>query len=286
MIVAIAPIAVRYRRPPDRDPDRGRRRRRPTSPPQAVGIADTLLNVPPAGADPATWKKPFAIERRRRRRGRRAELDRGALGGVMLVERLANGQVDVALRTIEGPNSAAQPDPERRGVRDRRPRLERPAAAGRAARRSSMPPAYRVDSRSTPPTDGGQAARCAAGRQPRLPRDRVRRPAVHHDRHLRHVGRDRRRRREEQPGDGADDQRRLAAPDADRQGRRDRRGRADPVPRDRRARRSSLLAFQDRIAAAVLGPDWAAGAPLGRADARRCCWATGCSSCSGSRCSP
>ena len=33
-------------------------------------------------------------------------------------------------------------------------------------------------------------------------------------------------------------------------------GRADPVPRDRRPGAASSLAFQDRIAEAVLGPDW------------------------------
>ena len=32
-----------------------------------------------------------------------------------------------------------------------------------------------------------------------------------------------------------------------------------------------LLALQDQIATAVLGPDWVAGAPLGRSDPGRCC---------------
>ena len=37
---------------------------------------------------------------------------------------------------------------------------------------------------------------------------------------------------------------------------------SDPVRRDRSCRRSRPVAFQDRIAEAVLGPAWAAGAPL------------------------
>ena len=76
------------------------------------------------------------------------------------------------------------------------------------------------------------------------------------------MGRDRRRVREEQPGDGADDQRRVAPPDADRQGRRDRGGRDDPVPRDRDPGPRSSSRSRIAIAAAVLGPGWSDGAPL------------------------
>ena len=46
-----------------------------------------------------------------------------------------------------------------------------------------------------------------------------------------------------------------------------------------------LLALQDQIATAVLGPDWVAGAPLVGLTPS-CCSATGSSSCSASRCSP
>ena len=30
---------------------------------RAIGVADSLLNVPPDGVDAATWKRPFVIER-------------------------------------------------------------------------------------------------------------------------------------------------------------------------------------------------------------------------------
>ena len=61
MMVAIAPIAVRYldRQTVTRiavvaaDADLGAR---------TVSMADSLLNVPPPGAEVATWKKPFLIE--------------------------------------------------------------------------------------------------------------------------------------------------------------------------------------------------------------------------------
>jgi ABC-2 type transport system permease protein len=105
MMVAVAPIALRYldRQTVTRiavvstDPALAQR---------SVGIADQLLNVPPGGvADPA-WEKPYAVEVA-------ADLDRalalmrvGELGGVLVVDRLPTGQVDIAFRTLEGPNSA------------------------------------------------------------------------------------------------------------------------------------------------------------------------------------
>jgi ABC-2 type transport system permease protein len=73
---------------------------------RAVGVADTLLNIPPTGADPATWKKPFVVEIATDPASAAERLAAGRLGGVMTVQRLPSGQVDVALRTNEGPNSA------------------------------------------------------------------------------------------------------------------------------------------------------------------------------------
>ena len=103
-LVAIAPIAVRYldRQTVTRiavvaaDADLATR---------TVSMADSLLNVAPPGADAATWKKPFAIEVADDAAAAEHDLNSGTVVGVMLVQRLANGQVDVVLRTTEGPNS-------------------------------------------------------------------------------------------------------------------------------------------------------------------------------------
>ena len=103
-LVAIAPIAVRYldRQTVTRiavvaaDADLATR---------TVSMADSLLNVAPPGADVATWKKPFAIQVADDAAAAEHDLNSGTVVGVMLVQRLANGQVDVVLRTTEGPNS-------------------------------------------------------------------------------------------------------------------------------------------------------------------------------------
>ena len=105
MGVALAPIAVRYldRQTVTRivvvspDPDLAIR---------AVSVADTLLNSRPPGADAATWKKPFNVEVGTDAASAGDLLSTGRLGGVMVVQRLAGGKIDIALRTTEGPNSA------------------------------------------------------------------------------------------------------------------------------------------------------------------------------------
>ena len=96
--VAIAPIAVRFvdRQTVTRiavvaDDDRLAS--------QAVGITDSMLNIPPAGADPATWKKPFEIERSLDGATADAELERGAISGVLRITRLPTGQLAVHFRT-------------------------------------------------------------------------------------------------------------------------------------------------------------------------------------------
>jgi len=105
MCVAVAPIAVRYldRQTVTRivvvSPDADLADR-------AVKIADTLLNTVPPGADAATWKKAFSVEVGTDAASAEQMLASGRLGGVMAVQRLPGGQVDVALRTTEGPNSA------------------------------------------------------------------------------------------------------------------------------------------------------------------------------------
>ncbi|MFL5717089.1 MAG: ABC transporter permease, partial [Chloroflexota bacterium] len=73
---------------------------------RAVSVADSLLNSPPPGATPATWKKQFLVEVAADAGSAASDLTEGRLGGVMLVSRRPDGQVDIVLRTPEGPNSA------------------------------------------------------------------------------------------------------------------------------------------------------------------------------------
>jgi ABC-2 type transport system permease protein len=163
MFVAIAPIAIRYM---DRqvvtriavvssDADLASR---------AVSVADSLLNIPPPGTDATTFKKPFLVQIARDPGAAVAQLTAGRLGGIMTVERLATGQVDVALRTSEGPNSARSQVLSVAafgiGVLDWSARL--PAGAARAP---FLTPAYHVDPINTA-TDAGAPldARQAASR--------------------------------------------------------------------------------------------------------------------------
>jgi ABC-2 type transport system permease protein len=104
-MVAVAPIALRYmdRQTVTRiavvstDADLAQR---------AVAIADQLLNVPPGGVADPSWERPYAVEVARDDDLALAQMRAGSIGGVLAVERLPSGQVDVALRTMEGPNSA------------------------------------------------------------------------------------------------------------------------------------------------------------------------------------
>ena len=62
MMVAVAPIAIRYldRQTVTRIAVVVERRRSSRSEP--VGIADTLLNVPPGGVADPTWERPYSVE--------------------------------------------------------------------------------------------------------------------------------------------------------------------------------------------------------------------------------
>lgn len=72
---------------------------------RAVAIADSVLNVPPGGnLDPA-FKKPFSVAVAADPERAEEALAASRIGGILHVERLATGQIDVALRTFEGPNS-------------------------------------------------------------------------------------------------------------------------------------------------------------------------------------
>lgn len=74
---------------------------------RAIAVTDSLLNVLPDGADEATWKHPFVIERADDAGSAAAGLSAGTLAGVMSVERLPSGQIDV-IYTTNGPADSAR----------------------------------------------------------------------------------------------------------------------------------------------------------------------------------
>jgi ABC-2 type transport system permease protein len=64
----------------------------------AVNVTNSLLNIPPAGTDQSQWKPPFEIDRADEADAT-ARLESGSLGGVMFVQRLPSGQIDVRYLT-------------------------------------------------------------------------------------------------------------------------------------------------------------------------------------------
>lgn len=65
----------------------------------AIGVADSLLNVAPAGTDPDAWERAFVLERAADPAVAEAALAAGELGGIMDVRRLDTGQLDIRYRT-------------------------------------------------------------------------------------------------------------------------------------------------------------------------------------------
>lgn len=105
LIVAMAPIAIRYF---DRQTvthiavvssD-------PALAAEAVLIADSLFNVSSPAADPDDDKKGYAIEQAPDRETAEGRLARGQLSAVMIVERAATGGLNVAFRTNGQPDVA------------------------------------------------------------------------------------------------------------------------------------------------------------------------------------
>jgi ABC-2 type transport system permease protein len=100
LLVALGPIGIRYF-------DRGTVTRiavvsSDTSlAERAATVADSLLNQLPSGVDPTTWQKPFRIEVASGARAQ-AALQRGDVAGVLDVERLPSRQLDVVYRTSGG----------------------------------------------------------------------------------------------------------------------------------------------------------------------------------------
>jgi ABC-2 type transport system permease protein len=105
MLAALAPIGIRsidrqtvtHLAVVSSDPDLASR---------AAGFADSVLNVPPAGVTDPDYKRPYAVEIATDPDAADGRLAAGQLSGILHVERLPSGQIDVALRTFESPNSA------------------------------------------------------------------------------------------------------------------------------------------------------------------------------------
>ncbi len=120
---------------------------------RAVSVADSLLNIRPPDADPSTWAKPYLVDAALDANAAETALAAGRLGGIMVVERLTNGQVDVELRTHEAASSARSQllgiAAFGIGVLDWSARL--PAGA---ARQAFVTPSYHVAPVSTA-TEGG-----------------------------------------------------------------------------------------------------------------------------------
>jgi ABC-2 type transport system permease protein len=73
----------------------------------ATAVADGVLNSRPANADPATWEPPFLILPAEDEAAATAELVAGRLGGVMVVDRTDDGQIQVRYLTA-GPSDGVR----------------------------------------------------------------------------------------------------------------------------------------------------------------------------------
>lgn len=71
----------------------------------AAAATDSLLNRPPPSGDLTTWRKPFSIDVEPDAAAADRALRQGALGGIMLLQRLPSGQIDVTFRTNGTPDS-------------------------------------------------------------------------------------------------------------------------------------------------------------------------------------
>jgi ABC-2 type transport system permease protein len=104
MLVALAPVAVRYvdRQTVSRiavvasDADLADR---------TVGVADSVLNTRPPGVD-ETWQKPYQFDRVGDTNTAEAQLSSGRLTGMLLVDRRDGGQVRIVYRSNDSPGSS------------------------------------------------------------------------------------------------------------------------------------------------------------------------------------
>ena len=101
--VALAPIGIRYM---DRltvtrilvvadDATLGQR---------AVAVADSILNVPPSGVDPAVWEKAFFVDLSADAAAADRALVEGDVAGVMIVDRAPDQRLEITYRTNGPPN--------------------------------------------------------------------------------------------------------------------------------------------------------------------------------------
>ena len=66
---------------------------------RAVSVSDSILNVPPTGVDPAAWEKNFIVEIAPDEAAADARLAAGDAAGVLVVHRAAGGGLDVVYRS-------------------------------------------------------------------------------------------------------------------------------------------------------------------------------------------
>jgi ABC-2 type transport system permease protein len=71
---------------------------------RAVAVADSILNVPPSGVDPAAWEKRFLIGTATDEATADGALSSGQVAGVMVVRRGLDGRLDVVYRTEGAPD--------------------------------------------------------------------------------------------------------------------------------------------------------------------------------------
>jgi len=106
LLVALSPIGMRYadRQRVDQivvvaDEDRLAA--------ATMATAEGIMNIPPAGADPETWTRPYAFERGVDLAVAEADLARQSIDAILHVFRLPDGRLQVDYRT-NGPPDAVQ----------------------------------------------------------------------------------------------------------------------------------------------------------------------------------
>jgi ABC-2 type transport system permease protein len=72
---------------------------------RTVGVADSVLNTRPPGVD-ATWQKPYQFDRVADARRAEAQLSSGRLTGMLVVDRQDGGQVRIVYRSNDSPGSS------------------------------------------------------------------------------------------------------------------------------------------------------------------------------------
>ena len=233
MVLAVRCHADAHRRPLSRPPDGTQSRScRRTRPSPSHGGRRRALNVPPHGVDTATWEP--------RHRGRLTINDAQAARDAADPAGSSRGSAgcDGRLHVTSGRT-------DRRRVRASSSASPRSALAvldwTRPPRRSQLDPfqtpQFDVESLNAPTIGGRPVSQQEIASRGFLGIVFVVLMFMCPD--LRDVGRDRSGRREEQPGDGAHDQRRLATAARDRQGRGDRRRPGSPSTSPSLSRRCS-----------------------------------------------